>query len=190
LLRVLLGACPFCFLQYAALPTCYNYSLFFNLEFMCCFYKPSPLQAHCGGGEVLPLLSSPAGLFTHSSSGDCSSPTLWSSGCPALFAKCLFFQLLVYYTDWFFPLFSLGGGQSVQGLIWFTVCHLAHLVVCVFPSSLGAGVWWCGSPPVFSVYHGVGMLCVGWGCGGVEVLPLLGGFSCKVYLQHLSKILL
>jgi hypothetical protein len=31
------------------------------------------------------------------------------------------------------------------------------------------------------------------GCGGVRgvrVLPLLGGFSCKVYLQPLSKILL
>jgi hypothetical protein len=31
------------------------------------------------------------------------------------------------------------------------------------------------------------MLCVGWWCGGVKVLPLLCGFSCKVYLQHLSK---
>jgi hypothetical protein len=31
-------------------------------------------------------------------------------------AKCLFFfQLLVYYSDFFFPFFSLGGGQSVQG---------------------------------------------------------------------------
>jgi hypothetical protein len=38
--------------------------------------------------------------------------------------------------------------------------------------------------------HGMGMLCAGWGCGGVKVLPLLGGFSSKVYLQHLSKILL
>jgi hypothetical protein len=30
----------------------------------------------------------------------------------------------------------------------------------------------------------------GLGCGGVKVLPLLGDFSCKVYLQCLSKILL
>jgi hypothetical protein len=36
----------------------------------------------------------------------------------------------------------------------------------------------------------VGMLWAGWRCGGVKVLPLLGVFSCKVYLQHLSKILL
>jgi hypothetical protein len=27
------------------------------------------------------------------------------------------------------------------------------------------------------------MLCVGWGCEGVKVLPLLCGFSCKVYLS-------
>jgi hypothetical protein len=35
-----------------------------------------------------------------------------------------------------------------------------------------------------------GMLCAGWGCGGVGVLPLLSGFSCKVHLQCLSKILI
>jgi hypothetical protein len=34
------------------------------------------------------------------------------------------------------------------------------------------------------------MLCTGWGCGGVNVLPLLSGFSCKVYLWCLSTILL
>jgi hypothetical protein len=28
---------------------------------------------------------------------------------------------------------------------------------------------------------------MGWGCGGVNVLPLLGHFSCKVYLQCLLK---
>jgi hypothetical protein len=34
----------------------------------------------------------------------------------------------------------------------------------------------------------VEMLCAAWRCGGVKVLPLLGCFACKVYLQHLSKI--
>jgi hypothetical protein len=34
------------------------------------------------------------------------------------------------------------------------------------------------------------MLFAGWRCGGIKVLPLLGGFACEVYLQHLSKILL
>jgi hypothetical protein len=56
--------------------------------------------------------------------------------------------------------FSLGGGRSVQGtmLIWprvvcgSTAYHLAHLVVCFFPSGLGAAVWRRrGSPPGFSV---------------------------------------
>jgi hypothetical protein len=32
-----------------------------------------------------------------------------------------------------------------------TTYGLAHLVVCVFPSHLGAGIWqWHGSPPGFS----------------------------------------
>jgi hypothetical protein len=38
------------------------------------------------------------------------------------------FQLLVYYSDWFFPLFSLGGGQSVQGTM---------LIYCVLLSLPG-----------------------------------------------------
>jgi hypothetical protein len=108
------------------------------------------------------------------------------------------FFVVVYYSVWFFSSFSLSGGWSVQGAMliwprtvcWSTACRLAHLVVCVFPSSLGAGVWRHRSPPGFSIYHGVGALCAGWGCGGVRVLLLFGGFSCKVYLQCLSKILL
>jgi hypothetical protein len=56
-------------------------------------------------------------------------------------------------------LFFPGWGQSVQGavLIWprvvcgSTVYRLAHLVVRVFPSYLGASIWWPGSLPGFSV---------------------------------------
>jgi hypothetical protein len=88
-------------------------------------------------------------------------------------------------------LFPLGGCRSVHGamLIWprvvcgSTACRLAlaHLV-CIFPSRrLGVGVWWWrGIPPGFSVQCEVEMLCAGWRCGGVKILPLLGGFSCKV----------
>jgi hypothetical protein len=36
------------------------------------------------------------------------------------------------------------------------------------------------SPPGFSIFHDVGELCAGKGCGGVEVLPLLGGFPVCV----------
>jgi hypothetical protein len=81
---------------------------------------------------------------------------LWCSGCSALFLH-VFFVVIAYYSVFF--LFSLGGGQSVQGamLIWprvvcrSTTCCLAHLVVHVFPSCLGAGIWLQpGSPPGFS----------------------------------------
>jgi hypothetical protein len=34
----------------------------------------------------------------------------------------------------------------------------------------------------------VDILCTGWRCGGVNILPLLGGFACNVHLQRLSKI--
>jgi hypothetical protein len=59
---------------------------------------------------------------------------------------CVFIFLIAYYSV---SLFSPGGGRSVQGamLVWpRDVCgstryHLAHLVVSVFPSHLGAGDW-------------------------------------------------
>jgi hypothetical protein len=69
------------------------------------------------------------------------------------------FLLLFIIQFGFFSLFSLGGGWSVQGamLIWprvvcgSTMCRLAHLVVCVFPSHLGTGVLPCGRPHGFSI---------------------------------------
>jgi hypothetical protein len=68
-----------------------------------------------------------------------------------------------------------------------TMCHLAHL-------------WSASSQVVWALASGVqepswSPFNVEWECyvraGGVDQsFPLLGGFSCKVYLQHLSKILL
>jgi hypothetical protein len=84
-------------------------------------------------------------------------PTFWGLGCSALFATCLFFiiiQLLVYYSVCFFLFFFPPGWGSVfpgcyadlaQGCLW------EYLVVCDFPSSLGAGVWRCRQPPGFSI---------------------------------------
>jgi hypothetical protein len=71
-----------------------------------------------------------------------------------------------------------------------TVCLLAHLVVCIFPSSLGAGVGGAGALLVspFNVEWG----CYAW-AGGVEESKFClfsVVFSCKMYLQHLSKSLL
>jgi hypothetical protein len=108
-------------------------------------------------GLVPPLLPSPASLFTYSSVRDCPSPPQ-RSGCPALFAMCLFCCYCLLFS--FLLFFPWVGGQSVQRamLIWprvvcgSTACHLAHLVVCIFPCCLGTGVWqWCGSPPGFSI---------------------------------------
>jgi hypothetical protein len=70
------------------------------------------------------------------------------------------FLLLLLIIQVFFLFFYLGRGWSVQGamLIWprivcgSTTYHLAHLVVRVFPSHLGAVVWqWCRSPLGFSI---------------------------------------
>jgi hypothetical protein len=69
---------------------------------------------------------------------DFLSPPLLRSGCPTLFAMCLFCCYCSLFS--FFFLFSLGGGRSVQVamLIWprvvcgSTAYHLAHLVVYIF----------------------------------------------------------
>jgi hypothetical protein len=74
------------------------------------------------------------------------SPPLQHSGHPTLFATCLYFSIAYYSVS----LFSLGRGWSLHGamLIWprvvcgSSVYHLAHLVVCIFPSCLGTGGWW------------------------------------------------
>jgi hypothetical protein len=85
-------------------------------------------------------------------------PTSLALGHPTLFAVCLFCCHCLLFS--FFFHFSLGGGWPVQGaiLIWprivcgCTTCCSAHLVVCIFPSSLGTGVWWQhGSTPGFSI---------------------------------------
>jgi hypothetical protein len=139
-------------------------------------------------GCVLLLL--PAGVFVYSSRRD-SPPPLFGTHVAPPSLQHVFIVLIAYYSV---SLFSLGGGQSVQGamLIWprvvcgSTTYRLAHLVVCFIPSHLGVGIWrWLGGPPGFSITE---MLCAGWRCGGIKVLPLLTGLACKVCLQCLSKI--
>jgi hypothetical protein len=112
-------------------------------------------------GEVVPLLPSPAGLFIYSVSGECTSPTLWSSGCFTLFGTCLFclFQLLVYYSLWGFFLFfpwvgsvCLGSYADLfQGCLWGYHMLLSSPGGLLLLSRLGAGIWWCRSPPSFSI---------------------------------------
>jgi hypothetical protein len=103
------------------------------------------------GGHVLPLLPSPASLR-----GVSPPPLFGAQGAlPSLL--CVFFVVIAYYSvSLFFP----GWGSVCPGtmLIWprivcgSTTYHLAHLVVHIFPSCLGTGIWWqCGSPPGFSI---------------------------------------
>jgi hypothetical protein len=127
---------------------------------------------------VLLLLPSPAGLFIHNLSGDCSSPSLF------------FFSYLFIIQIFFFPLFSLGGDQSVQGDMLIYHVPVSSPGDLHFLKQSGS---WCLAARELSWFlhltwsgdamHGLGV----WRFG---VLPLLGGFSCQAYLQHLSKILL
>jgi hypothetical protein len=74
-----------------------------------------PLSKHTEGGGSTPAFSRQ--LVYLQFGGGCSSPTLQSSVHTPPFAMCLFFfcfsaACLLFS---FFSLFSLGGGQSVQG---------------------------------------------------------------------------
>jgi hypothetical protein len=98
------------------------------------------------------LLPSLAGLFIYSLCGECPCPTLWSSGCPTLFATCLFFSAACLLFSFFH--FSHGGGQSVQGAMLICSIEYHMPLICSpggLPSRLEAGVWPCGSPPGFSI---------------------------------------
>jgi hypothetical protein len=115
------------------------------------FYKLSHSKVAGWGPLLLPSL---ARWFICSSVRD-APPPFSAQGAPpplpCVFCCCCLFSL-------FFSLFSLGGGQSVQGamLIWprvvyeRTACHLAHLVVCVSRAN-SKWFWQRESPPGFSV---------------------------------------
>jgi hypothetical protein len=98
------------------------------------FYKVSHSKV---AGWVPPLLPSLADLFIYSSVRDCPSPPFSIQGTPPSLL-CVFFCCCCLLFSLFF-LFSLVGGQSVQGamLIWprvvceSTTCRLAHLVVSI-----------------------------------------------------------
>jgi hypothetical protein len=111
-----------------------------------------------------PLWPGLACLFTVS--GGIPLPPFSTQGAPPSLLR-VFIVLIAYYSV---SLFCLGQGRSVQGAMLFwprdvcgsTTYCLAHLVVHVFPSHLGAGDWqWPRGPPGFSVQHEVEMLCTG-----------------------------
>jgi hypothetical protein len=93
---------------------------------------------------------------------------------------------LFAYCSFFF--FCRVGVSLSRGLCWFFlgvavgVLHVTYLLTCWCAKQPSACAWWCGSPPSFSIYRGMGKLWAGWGCRGVRVLPLLCGFSCPMCL--------
>jgi hypothetical protein len=118
----------------------------------------SPLHSHklsCPWLLGTPALSGQAWLVYLQLWEGFSSPPLWCSGHPTLFATCLYCSYCLLLS---FSFLSLGGGRSVQGAMLFwprvvcgsTAYRSAHLVR-VFPSRLGAGVWWPVCPPGFSI---------------------------------------
>jgi hypothetical protein len=137
----------------------------------CRVFLPLPLSQALPilvAGCAPPFLPSPArpGLFIYSSGKD-SLPTSMMLREPHPLCHV---SLLLFFAYYSVSLFTPGGGQSVQAavLIWprivcgSTAHHLAHLVVCVFPSCLGAGDWQRPrGPPGFSIQHEVEMLCTG-----------------------------
>jgi hypothetical protein len=89
---------------------------------------------------------------------------------------CFLFSFLFFSWGWGSD--CPGGYADLsQGWLWKYHMPLICSPVGLHPSSrLGVSIWQHGTPPGFSAYHGLGKLCVGWGFGGVRVLPLLGDF--------------
>jgi hypothetical protein len=86
--------------------------------------------------------------------GCAPSPLCGDRGVLPSLLHIFFFSCLFIIQFGFFFLFSLGRGQSIQGLCWFvpgsTTCFLfAHLVVS--QAVLGAGIWWYRIPLGFSI---------------------------------------
>jgi hypothetical protein len=160
LLRVLLGVMPL--LQAFPFPSTLGVVALYQLSQACMFVYSSH-----GKWVFPPLLWNfpPTDAFTSFPAPDCwacaAAPAFSSrlvrdfSSSPLCYVSFLLLLLIIQ-----FLFFSLGRGRSVQGamLIWprivcgSTMYRLAYLVVCIFLSHLGAGVWrQCGSPPGFSV---------------------------------------
>jgi hypothetical protein len=163
----------------------------------CGVFFPLPLsQAFpllvAGHTPLLPPSLARPSLFIYNSGRD-SPPLSFALRLPHPLAICLI-VLIAYYSVSLFPPGegSVGPGgytDLAQGCLWKYRVPVSSPCGPHFLSHLGAGDWQQpGGPTDFSVQCEVEMLCAGWRCGGVNVLPLLSGLACKVCLQHLSKI--
>jgi hypothetical protein len=137
------------------------------LQDSCC-YRLSHLQG-CWAGAAPPAFSSQLVYLQF----ECGVPLPpLSSGCLTLFAtvflffvSCLFiiqFGFFSLFFPWAVVSLSRGYADLFQGCLWEFRMLLTSPGGLLLTSRIGAGVWWCGSSPGFSVYLGVGMLCTGW----------------------------
>jgi hypothetical protein len=132
---------------------CPSPTLWWNMPHFSSCWKPSPLQAHWGRRHHSCLLW-PACLFTVHVR-ECPSPIPRNSGCPTLFV--FFFQLLINQFGFFsfFPGWVSVCPESYanlfQGCLWEYCMPLSSPGGLLLPSKLGTGIWWCRSPPGFSI---------------------------------------
>jgi hypothetical protein len=124
----------------------------------------------CLLSSLLPFMP----LFTESSHGDqLLAPPIFSGVLRASCTFCCMFLFSSLFIIQFFFFFCWSVGQSLQGLCCFIpgvavgIPYVTYLLSIwsaeCLPSYFGAGIWWRGSLPVFSVLHGVEKLCIGWG---------------------------
>jgi hypothetical protein len=108
---------------------------------------------------------------------------------------CVFFVVVFVYSVWFFSSFFWVGlvcpggyADLAQGCLWEYCMPLSSPGGLCLPKQSGS---WClvaREPSWFPHLPWSGDVMCGLGVCK-RVLPLLSGFSCKMYLQCLSKIL-
>jgi hypothetical protein len=157
-----------------------------------------PLSKVAGQGP--PLLPSLTSLFIYIVSlRDCPFPTLLGWGAPPSLLRvfCFFFFNSAAYLlfSLFFSLFFPPWAGSIcpgdyadlaQGCLWEYLVLLSSPGGLSLPKQSGSWPLSAQEPSWFL------RLTWSWGCymRAGSVVPLLGGFSCKAYIQCHSKILL
>jgi hypothetical protein len=166
LFRVLLDACPFCFLQYTALSTCCNCSPFlFRVCMRRCSYPtllwsvphcshcwmPSPLEAHWGRWRHT-LLLWPACIF-RVCVRESPSPASRAQDASPYLLHVFFFLAACLLFSFFFSFFPGHRSVSPGGYTDLShgVLHAAYLLTWWSPKQGRAGIWQHGSPPGFSI---------------------------------------
>jgi hypothetical protein len=122
----------------------------------------------------------------------CRSAPYFSPFCGALTAPySLCFIFLVYYSV--LGLFFVGQGVSLsKGLCWFIpgvavgIPHDSHLLTfwSESPKQVGASLWWCWNPVVFSMYCGIEKLCT----AGVSRCRSFDSSWCFLFLPHVALV--